>query len=234
MTNTAVVSTQPAGALAHPPGYDPYAAYGEQASSSRVYITFKNGEYLYGAEDELIPLGTRFIANMPGLRVGWKRWSAGRVTDDLLELLADGVPPRRRSDLGDLDQGLWELDDRKQPRDPWQFTNELVLRGLETGDEFVFATSSKGGLGAVGELCKAYGRLYRQKPGLLPVVELQADHYNHKTFGKTYYPVLKLVDWIAEPDAADGPPAETAPAAPPAAVQPAKAPEPPAPKRTRF
>ena len=234
MTSTAVTTTQPAGALAHPPGYDPYAAYGEQASSSRVFITFKNGEYLYGPDDELIPLGTRFVANMPGLRVGWKRWAANRVTDDLLELLADGVPPRRRSDLGDLDQGLWELDDRKQPRDPWQFTNELVLRGLETGDEFVFATSSKGGLGAVGELCKAYGRLYRQKPGLLPVVELQADHYNHKTFGKTYYPVLKLVDWIAEPDAADGPPAETAPAAPPAAVQPAKAPEPPAPKRTRF
>ena len=160
----------------------------------------------------------------------------GRVADDLLELLADGVPPRRRSDLGDLDQGLWELDDRKQPRDPWQFTNELVLRGLETGDEFVFATSSKGGLGAVGELCKAYGRLYRQKPGLLPVIELQADHYTHKTFGKTYYPVLRLVDWIAETDAAV-PPAEAAvpPApstAPPAA--PPKAPEPPAPKRTRF
>ena len=238
MTSTAVAPTQPAGALAHPPGYDPYAAYGEQASSSRVYITFKNGEYLYGPDDELIPLGTRFIANMPGLRVGWKRWAAGRVTDDLLELLADGVPPRRRSDLGDLDQGLWELDDRKQPRDPWQFTNELVLRGLETGDEFVFATSSKGGLGAVGELCKAYGRLYRQKPGLLPVIELQADHYTHKTFGKTYYPVLKLVDWIAETDAAgQSTEVETAapavpPAAPPAA--PPKAPEPPAPKRTRF
>ncbi len=238
MTSTAVAPTTPAGALAHPPGYDPYAAYGEQASAVKVYITFKNGEYLYGAEDELIPLGTRFIANMPGLRVGWKRWSAGRVTDDLLELLADGVPPRRRSDLGDLDQGLWELDDRKQPRDPWQFTNELVLRGLETGDEFVFATSSKGGLGAVGELCKAYGRLYRQKPGLLPVIELQADHYNHKTFGKTYYPVLRLVDWIAEPDAA-GQPVETVAAVPvvpvtPPPAAPPKAPEPPAPKRTRF
>ena len=90
MTSTAVAPTQPAGALAHPPGYDPYAAYGEQASAVKVYITFKNGEYLYGAEDELIPLGTRFIANMPGLRVGWKRWSAGRVTDDLLDLLAVG------------------------------------------------------------------------------------------------------------------------------------------------
>ena len=112
MNSTALASTQPAGALAHPAGYDPYAAYGEQASAIKVYITFKNGEYLFGVEDDVIPLGTRFIANMPGLKVGWKRWSAGRVTDDLLDLLADGVPPRRRGELGDLDQGVWELDDK--------------------------------------------------------------------------------------------------------------------------
>ena len=70
------------------------------------------------------------------------------------------------------------------------------------------------------------------------MIELQADHYNHKTFGKTYYPVLRLVDWIAEPDAA-GQPAETVAAAPAVPVTappaaPPKAPEPPAPKRTRF
>ncbi len=229
MNSTALAPTTPAGALAHPPGYDPYAAYGEQASSVRTYITFKNGEYLFGVEDDVIPLGTRFVANMPGLRVGWKRWAGGRVTDDLLDLLADAVPPRRRNDLGDLDQGLWELDDKKQPRDPWQFTNELTLRGVETGDEFVFATSSKGGLGAIGELCKAYGKLYRQKPGLLPVIELGHDHYAHKVYGKTYFPVLKLVDWVL--DAADQPVDAPTVAPPPA---PAKAPEPAAPKRTRF
>ncbi len=243
MTSTAVAPTTPAGALAHPPGYDPYAAYGEQASAVKAYITFKNGEYLFGVDDDVIPLGTRFIANMPGLRVGWKRWSAGRVTDDLLDLLADGVPPRRRSDLGDLDQGLWEIDEKtKQPRDPWLFTNELVFRGQETGDEFVFATSSKGGLGAIGELCKAYGKLYRQKPGMLPVIELGNDHYAHKVYGKTYFPVLRLVDWVrdtASADSTEAPPEPARPVAAPVTAQvppaaPAKAPEPDKAKRTRF
>ena len=118
------------------------------------------------------------------------------------------------------------------------------MRGLETGDEFVFATSGKGGIGAIGELCKGYGKLYRQKPGMAPVIELSSDHYNHKTFGKTYVPVLKLVDWVREPDAGE-PAAEVAPAAlpvhsaapsapPPSPPPPPKAPEPEKPKRTRF
>ena len=111
------------------------------------------------------------------------------------------------------------------------------MRGLETGDEFVFATSGKGGIGAIGELCKGYGKLYRQKPGMAPVIELSSDHYNHKTFGKTYVPVLKLVDWVREPDA-DEPAAAPAvasaasPASPP--PPPSKALEPEKPKRTRF
>jgi len=245
MTSTAVTTTQPAGALAHPAGYDPYAAYGEQATSTKVFITFKNGEYLYGADQDEIPVGSRFIANMAGLRIGWKRWSGKKVTEERMGLLAEGFRPPARHELGDFDQSLWELDDKKQPRDPWQQTNELVLRGIETGDEFVFATSGKGGIGAIGELCKAYGKLYRQKPSMAPVIELTNDHYNHKVYGKTYVPVLKLVDWIREPDdfeqhsdAAAVAPAATA--APPAAVPapppvvPPKAPEPPAPKRTRF
>ncbi|MEI8397340.1 MAG: hypothetical protein WCF85_21690, partial [Rhodospirillaceae bacterium] len=122
----------------------------------------------------------------------------------------------------------------------WQQTNELVLRGLETGDEFVFATSGKGGIGAIGELCKVYGRLYRQKPGMAPVIELSSDHYNHKTFGKTYFPVLKLVDWIREPDGAEIAPAASpvhsaVPSAPPPSPPPPpKASEPEKPKRTRF
>ncbi len=151
-------------------------------------------------------------------------------------LLAEGFRPAARHELGDLDQSLWELDDKRQPRDPWQLTNELTLRGLETGDEFVFSTSGKGGIGAIGELCKVYGNIYRQKPGLAPVIELRNDHYNHKVYGKTYFPVLKLVDWVPEPDA--GEPAAMAPTGTPpaqsAAAAPTRAPEPEKPKRTRF
>ena len=239
MTSTAVSTTQSAGAVAYPGGYDPYAAYGQQASSNKIYVTFKAGEYLYGADQDEVPEGTRFIANMAGLRIGRKHWPGKKVIDEPLGLLAEGFRPPPRHELGDQDRNQWDLDERKEPRDPWQSTNELTLRGLETGTELVFSTSGKGGIGAIGELCKAYGRLYRQKPGMAPVIELGSDSYNHKDWGKTYFPVLKLVDWVREPDAFDQP-APAAAAAPPAVppapppAPPPKAPEPEKAKRTRF
>ncbi|CAK0767875.1 hypothetical protein WCLP8_4170007 [uncultured Gammaproteobacteria bacterium] len=118
----------------------------------RPFITFKNGEYQFRADKEVIPLNTRFIADMAGLRIGWKRWGGKVVTEDRMGLLSEGFKPPTRHQLGDQDQAQWELDEKQQPRDPWQLTNELTLMGLETGDEFVFATSGKGGIGAIGEL----------------------------------------------------------------------------------
>ena len=81
------------------------------------------------------------------------------------------------------------------------------------------------------EPCKTCGKHYRQKPGLEPVIELGRDSYQHKVYGKTYFPVLKLVDWVREPDGEEAPPAVATTA--PAPV-PAPAPEPEKPKRTRF
>ena len=52
----------------------------------------------------------------------------------------------------------------------------------------------------MGKLLKAYGTEYRQKPGKLPVIELQADDYVHQTkaYGRIDVPVLSLVDWVDE------------------------------------
>ena len=100
----------------------------------------------------------------------------------------------------------WETDDRGDPRDPWQFTNHLPLKGPETGDEFLFATSTRGGIGAIGAFAKTYGTVYRQKPGKLPVIELQASDYAHpnKAYGRVDVPVFELVDWVDEVDLLSG------------------------------
>ena len=92
------------------------------------------------------------------------------------------------------------------PRNPWQFTNHLPLKGPETGDEFLFATSTRGGIGAIGAFAKAYGTVYRQNPGKLPVVELQASDYAHpnKAYGRVDVPVFDLVDWVEEVDLLSG------------------------------
>ena len=202
-----VTTTQSGGTVANPDDYNPYAAYGEQATGgARNIIKFRKGRFFYGQDDIEIPLGTRLIANMAAAKVGWVRWRDGRPTDEVMVLIGDGVAPPRRGELGDDDRGQWETDDRGDPRDPWQFTNHLPLKGPETGDEFLFATSTRGGIGAIGAFAKTYGTVYRQKPGKLPVVELRASDYAHpnKAYGRVDVPVFELVDWVDEVDLLGG------------------------------
>src|SRR5262249_24197401 len=119
--------------------------------------------------------------------------------------LADGHRPKRRSDLGDLDKENWEHDD-DEPKDPWQWTNYLVLRRVSDGAVFTFTTSTKGGIDAIAELSKEYGKAMRQRPDQDPVIELDVGSYLHRdrSIGRVKYPVLnKIVGWVPK-DSGDG------------------------------
>lgn len=211
-------------------GADPYAAYGAKVGTQGTFLTFKNGEYLAGQDAKEVPLATRVAANMAGLRIGWRRWMADQLTDDLTEPLIEQPHVAHRNTLGDLDQSLWERDAKTNvARDPWQLTNVLEFVNSE-GENFIYSTGSKGGIGAIGRLCKEYGKLYRQRPGQVPIVELGRDSYMHKEFGKTYFPVFTIVDWADENALTVENAGDVGEAAPPAPVQESK----PAAKRTRF
>lgn len=183
-------------------GADVFSSYGARVGTTGQFLSFKNGEFLYGQDATELPIGTRLIANMEGLRLGWRRWFGGQVTDDRTSLLTEREPIPRREELGDNDKAMWERDaptpqnPNPPARDPWQYTNILELSSSE--ETFIYSTSSKGGIGAIGRLCKAYGHERRQRPGMVPVVELARDFYNHKTFGKTYFPEFNIVGWTDE------------------------------------
>jgi hypothetical protein len=179
------------------PRNDPYAAYGAKVGTTGQYLTFKQGEFLAGQNADELKLGTKLVANMPGLRIGWRRWFAAQVTDDLTEPLISGPVTQRRESLGDNNQDLWERDDRGEPRDPWQLTNILEFSDGD-GNVYIYSTGSKGGIGAIGRLCKEYGNERRQRPGMLPIITLGRDFYTHPRFGKTYFPVFTIVGWTDE------------------------------------
>lgn len=194
MTNSVMERTATAVAMT---GGDPYSSYGAKVGTQGTFLTFKNGEYLAGQDAKEIPIGTKMAANMPGLRIGWRRWFGDQLTDDLTELLVEQPMVKTRSELGDNDPANWEVGTDGKKRDPWQLSNVLEFVDNE-GESFLYATGSKGGIGALGRLCKEYGKLYRQKPGMAPIVELGRDHYMHKEFGKTYFPVFMIVGWTDE------------------------------------
>lgn len=202
----AITTPQTGTAVATPSDYDPYAAYGaEAASGGGDFLKFSKGEWLKGQNDDEVALGTRLAANMAELSIGWLRWADGKPAERRMGLLSQGHKAEARDALGYTDQALWDLDENDKPKDPWNFTNELPLANPETGEQMTFSASSKGGIGAIGNLCKAYGREYRNCAGMVPIIELGRDSYKHPVYGKTYVPVLTIVDWVENGSVPDAP-----------------------------
>jgi hypothetical protein len=183
---------------------NPFEQYGESATQRSIVGTllkFNKGDYLAGQNNEEIPTGTKMVVNMDSFTVGWIKWEDSKPTSQKMGLVIEGFQPPSREDLGDNDKTLWEVDTRTgKPRDPWQFSNYLVLANADTKELYTFATSSRGGLSTTGELSKVYGKEMRQRPNEWPIIELNKNSYNHpdKTIGIVKTPLFKIVGWIAK------------------------------------
>ncbi len=177
---------------------DPYTAYGRTVGTDTPFLKFVKGEFKFGVDDEVLPIGTRLVPHMAELKAGYIKWKDGVPEDETMVRIADGKPIPQREDLGDNDRKAWETDPNGTPQDPWQVCNTLPMKDPETGLEFIFTTGSRGGVGAVGKLSTAYGRQRHKRGDKLPVIEIGADSYRHKTYGDVSYPTFKIVGWQSE------------------------------------
>ena len=180
---------------------DLFEDYGNAATARSIegkLMRFSKGDYSAGQEAEEIPLGKRFIARMDMFKLGYVYWQNNLPVEEWMGLLAEGFVPPKRSELGNLDKALWERDSKGQPRDPCQYTNHLILDEAESSELYTFATNSRGGTSAMGELCKTYGKHIREHPDEDPVIELDVGSYQHpdKTIGRVKFPIFKVVGWV--------------------------------------
>jgi hypothetical protein len=188
---------------------NPFTSYGDQVSQKQIVGTllrFSKGDYLAGQEDEEVPVGTKYVANMDELMAGWIRWADNKPTDHIMGKISESYQAPKRNTLGDTDKAEWEVDSQGKERDPWQFSNYLLLWGVDDAELYTFATSSRGGLNAIGDLCKVYGKQMAQHPDEFPIIEMGVTSYNHpnKEFGRIKVPVLKIVGWENRAVFADG------------------------------
>jgi hypothetical protein len=103
-------------------GPNPFEAYGNATMNTRIVgqlLKFSKGDYLAGQDNTVIPLGTRMSAIMDQLMVGWIKWQDARPVEHDMGLVASGHVPKKRAELDDNDDDLWETDDEGQKRDPW-------------------------------------------------------------------------------------------------------------------
>lgn len=209
--------------------FEDYGNTATQTALVGALLKFSKGDWLKGKDEDPVDEGSRFTAIMDRLEIGWIKWEDSKPAAYNMGKLVEGFKPPRRKDLGDENEDDWDVDEQTgKPRDPWQFSNHLILRevgttGEDDDDLYTFATSSRGGINAIGDLCKNFGKIFRMKPDEWPIVEIGVDKYKHsnKAFGVIKVPTFTIVGW--EPKS---PPAKVARL--PARGKPAAPPPPPA------
>jgi hypothetical protein len=72
------------------------------------------------------------------------------------------------------------------------------LDGADTGLEARYTTTSVGGKKGVQALAVAIAtQVEKDQDKPVPVVELGKEHYTHKSYGRIYTPVFKVLEWVS-------------------------------------
>lgn len=183
-----------------------FEEFGAEFSATNIVgslLRFSKGDWLVGKDGAEMEVGTELVALMDELYVGWIKWVDNKPERVIMGRVFDGYKRPERDTLGDLDKDDWELNDRGEPSDPWRETAQFILRkpGLsapaEEDDLYTFATTSRGGLNAVGNLSKAFVKGARMRMGQMPVVKLGVGKYKHSNaqYGTIKYPTFEVSGW---------------------------------------
>jgi hypothetical protein len=157
-------------------------------------LKFKKGEYFIG--EELVPLGTEFIAHAIGWTKCWIKFGDDGVAERKTYRVALGEQPPEREDLGDLEKNNWPKGIDGNPADPWSLQYLLPLERISDGEVVIFTTSSLGGRRAVADLCAAYAkRITKNASCGQPIVKLAKTEMPTKKFGRVPRPQFEIVGW---------------------------------------
>jgi hypothetical protein len=170
-------------------GDNPFAEVAAKIGGGGRFLKFAKGEWKAGDDD--VPLGTKYIAVMDGLRHSWVKFVDGKKLGEVSSGPDRPFELPERIDLGDNDPMAWPKDKTGERQDPWTEQWALPLVG-ENGEQLLYATSSRGGQSAIGQLCRVYGRKHRNG---FPIIALGTGSYKHPQYGRVPVPELNVVMW---------------------------------------
>jgi hypothetical protein len=143
-----------------------------------------------------LPPGTEYFAYCRDWRRGWRKWKDDQVTDDRMARVADDPSePVERDELDDQDKHNWPIKDGEQ-RDPWSLENQLPLENVETGERFIFTSTTAGGRIAIEKLCTHWATSNKKgsQKGL-PIIKLDIGKMPTKKYGEVPCPDFKVTGW---------------------------------------
>ena len=172
----------------------------------------KTGHWVFGADQTEVEDGSKWAINPFSFVHGYIAWGDGEVLGEKMTGVNQPLP-----EMPEVPPGAkkgWEM----------QIGCSLkCVSGEDEGMEARYTTTSVGGKKAVQALAvEIAAAVEKDQTKPVPVVTLEKEHYQHKSFGRIFTPVFDVKEWVSMGG-------ETAPAAP--APEPEAAEE--APRRRR-
>lgn len=169
-----------------------------EIGSSPYLRLLKDGDWVFGQEDNAVAKGTEAIINPLSIKHGYSCWTNRQPGQGKNEQLGEIMVG-----LAQSLQPIHELPQHADPTTgtpcPWKDQISLELKfigGKHKGTQVMWKVSSVGGLNAARQVLDAIlSKLDEGTEYVCPIVALNADSYKHNTYGKTYTPVLDIVGW---------------------------------------
>ncbi len=182
-------------------GLDPFremaGALRSRTGFDGTVVKFNKGRWPAGKEASDMS-GRELNAHVDQLMYGYTKWEDKKPVDYHVGFVRDRYKPPKRRDLGDNDSNKWERPDQ----DPWQLTFFLPLTDPNTGQLFIYSTTSRGGKDALANLQDAYAdnrEFHPEAASKLPVICLTSNHYQHPDYGRVETPAFDIVRWVDPP-----------------------------------
>ena len=176
----------------------------------------RTGHWVFGADQTVVEDGSQWAVNPFSFVHGYIAWGDGEVLGEKMASVSAPLP---------------ELDVAPPgAKKGWETQVGMSLKclsGEDAGMEARFTTTSVGGKRSVQTLAVAIAiqvEFDQSKP--VPIVTLNNEHYQHKSYGRIFTPLFELVKWVSvtADDPAFKAPAAEAAAPAPAVEAPAPAP----------
>jgi hypothetical protein len=138
-------------------------------------------------------VGREFTCPYTEILGGFIRLQKGEPAQHAMGPLFKGFRVPTRESLGENDEALWKEGLSGKPESPWKRQVLLPLVCKETGQAFVFQTTSNSGLRSVGRLMDYCRRMQQHDTEHYPVVKLKTGGFEHEKFGFIVTPDFPVV-----------------------------------------
>ena len=145
----------------------------------------KTGHWVFGADQTEIEDGSTWAVNPFSFVHGYIAWGDGEVLAEKMVSVSQPLPELEVAPPG-AKKG-WETQVGMSMK---------CLDGEDKGMEARYTTTSVGGKKAVQALAVAIAtQVEKDQSKPVPVVELGKEHYTHKSYGRIYTPIFKVLEW---------------------------------------